>query len=184
MSLPPEHPWAPLWPAGARIPVVGFAGWSGAGKTTLLEGVIRSLTATGLRVGLVKHAHHRFDVDRPGKDSYRLREAGAGQVLLTSGRRFALMVERPERQADPLLSEELARLDQGLLDLILVEGFRHERFPKIEVYRPRFSERPLHTEDPAIVAVATDEPAAVAASHPTLPLNDPTTVAAYLRRHL
>ncbi|ABI56951.1 molybdopterin-guanine dinucleotide biosynthesis protein B [Alkalilimnicola ehrlichii MLHE-1] len=184
MRLSPDHPWGPLWPDGARIPVVGVAGWSGAGKTTLLEGVIRSLSATGLRVGLVKHAHHRFDVDKPGKDSYRLREAGAGQVLLTSGRRFALMVERPATQSDPLLSEELARLDQSRLDLIVVEGFRHERFPKIEVYRPRFSERPLHPDDPAIIAVATDEPAAVAPGHITLPLNDPEAVADFLRRHL
>ncbi len=183
-TLPADHPWLALLPASARVPVVGFAGWSGSGKTTLLEGVIAHLSAAGLRVALVKHAHHRFDVDKPGKDSHRLREAGAGQVLLTSGRRFALMVERPAEQPDPVLLEELARLDQDSIDLILVEGFRHDCFPKIEVYRPAYSERALYPEDPAIVAVATDALGSVRTDRPVLPLNDPAAVARFLIQQL
>ena len=113
----------------AHIPILGFAAWSGTGKTTLLRRLLPILAGRGIRVGMIKHAHHDFDVDTPGKDSYELRKAGAAQMLISSRRRWALMVERPVDR-EPPLDEVLLELDQELLDLILVEGFKHERFAR------------------------------------------------------
>jgi molybdopterin-guanine dinucleotide biosynthesis protein B len=133
--------------------VIGFAGWSGAGKTTLLTRVIPHLIAKGLRVSTLKHAHHAFDVDVPGKDSWRHREAGAAEVLVSSGKRWALMHEL--RGADePKLAELLARMSP--VDLVIVEGFKRERHPKIEVYRAANGKPPLFPDDSHIVGVATD----------------------------
>jgi len=148
-------PYRALWPDSAQRPLLGFAGWSGAGKTTLLAAIIPRLVARGLRVALIKHAHHRFDVDQPGKDSHTLRKAGACQVLLTSGLRYALMHDRPQER-DPVLAEELLRLDQSCVDIILVEGFRDERFPKIEVFRAALGRPSMHTADDSIIALASD----------------------------
>lgn len=170
-----------LWPESAECPLLGFAGWSGSGKTTLLAAVIPLLVNQGLRVALIKHAHHRFDVDHPGKDSHILRKAGASQVLLTSALRFALMHER-EREEDPVLSKELARLDQSSADLVLVEGFRDQRFPKLEIFRSDLGRPAMYPRDDAIVAVATDDPAAVHTGVPVLDLNRSEDVAAFILR--
>src|SRR5690348_12632939 len=124
--------------------VIGFAGWSGAGKTTLLTRLIPHLIAKGLRVSTLKHAHHEFDVDVPGKDSWRHREAGAAEVLVSSGKRWALMHEL--RGADePKLPELLARMSP--VDLVIVEGFKRELHPKIEVYRAANGKPPLFPDD-------------------------------------
>jgi molybdopterin-guanine dinucleotide biosynthesis protein B len=132
----------------------GFAGWSGSGKTTLIEALIPRFTAQRLRVSLVKHAHHTFDVDQPGKDSYRHRIAGCTEVLITSGVRWALM---HELRAGPELSMEQAIARLSACDLVLVEGFKRTALPKLEVYRTALGKPPLHPDDPDIVALATDD---------------------------
>lgn len=134
----------------------GFAGWSGSGKTTLIEQVIPRLTRRGLRVSLIKHAHHHFDVDQPGKDSHRHRSAGCTEVLVTSAARWALMHEL--RGAEELtLRGAIARL--APCDLILVEGYKRSPIPKLEIHRPDLGKPLLLPGDPHIVALATDRPA-------------------------
>jgi molybdopterin-guanine dinucleotide biosynthesis protein B len=164
----PAHAERPDRPRG-RPRAFGFAGWSGSGKTTLIEQLIPVLVARGLAVALVKHAHHDFDIDRPGKDSYRHRKAGAREVLVTSSARWALMHElggAPELT----LADALATL--GPCDLVLVEGFKSAPLPKLEVYRPAVGKPLLHPQDPHIVAVATDDPAALSgAAVPVLSLD-------------
>lgn len=142
--------------------VIGFAGWSGAGKTTLVERLIPRFTGRGLRVSVVKHAHHRFDIDRPGKDSWRHREAGAAEVLVTSAGRWALLHELRDAP-EPPLETHLARLSP--CDLVLVEGYRRADIPKVEVHRAATGQPLLFPGDPAIVAVATDAREAVLAAH-------------------
>ena len=167
------------------IPLLGFAAWSGAGKTTLLTRLLPLLRARGLEVAMIKHAHHDFDVDKPGKDSYELRQAGAGQVLIASSRRFALMVENPtEEETDPSLPELIGRIDPRRADLILVEGFKREPIPKIEIHRPALGKPLLCTGDPHIVAVATDRPDAIPGNVRTLPLDDIGLIAAFIGEYL
>ena len=137
--------------------VLGIAGWSGSGKTTLLAKLIPALIGRGLTVSTVKHAHHDFDVDQPGKDSWRHREAGATEVLVSSDRRWALMHEH-RGAAEPPLAALLAKLQP--VDLVLIEGFKREAYPKLEVWRAATGKPPLHPEDPSIVAVASDGPIA------------------------
>jgi molybdopterin-guanine dinucleotide biosynthesis protein B len=167
----------------AHIPILGFAAHSGTGKTTLLIEVLRILKQRGYRVGVVKHAHHGFDIDKPGKDSYELRKAGACQMLVGSRQRWALVTET-DGAAEPRLDELLCRLDQSALDFILIEGFKAEAFPKIEVHRPSLGQPVLHPHDTAIVAIATDAPAAVATSLPVLDLNRPVDVADFILNYL
>lgn len=137
--------------------VLGIAGWSGSGKTTLLAKLIPALIGRGLTISTVKHAHHDFDVDQPGKDSWRHREAGATEVLVSSDRRWALMHEH-RGAAEPPLAALLAKLQP--VDLVLVEGFKREAYPKLEVWRAETGKPPLHPEDPSIIAVASDGPIA------------------------
>lgn len=135
--------------------VFGMAGLSNAGKTTLLEALIPRLNARGLRVSVIKHAHHGFDIDRPGKDSWRHREAGARQVLVSSARRWVLMHEGRD-EPEPSLLALLHRLDP--CDLVLVEGYKRSPVPKLEVHRDSTGHPWLHPQDPSIVAVACDSP--------------------------
>src|SRR5262249_356537 len=147
--------------------VIGISGWSGAGKTTLLTRVIPRLTARGLRVSTIKHAHHAFDIDQPGKDSHTHRTAGATEVLISSANRFALMHElrgAPERDPRGVLKKLSA------VDLVLVEGFKRETHPKLEVYRASVGKPLLAPDDPNVVAIASDEK--VAAPVPVVDLND------------
>lgn len=136
------------------LPLLGFAAWSGTGKTTLLEQLIPILVSRGLRLGVLKHAHHDFDTDQPGKDSYRLRKAGADQVMAASRRRHARIVETPD--AEPPFHALLASFDQTRLDLLLVEGFKHEHFPKIELHRIELGKPLLFPDDGDIMALAAD----------------------------
>lgn len=161
------------------VPVLGFAAFSGTGKTTLLIKLLPMLKARGLRIGMIKHAHHSFDIDHPGKDSYELRKAGAEQMLIASRIRWALMVET-DPPTEPRLQDLLPRLDQATLDLILVEGFKHERFPKIELHRPNLGHPLLFPEDDSIIAVACDAPLPVRTSLPVLDLNDPGQIADFI----
>jgi molybdopterin-guanine dinucleotide biosynthesis adapter protein len=137
----------------ASMRVIGLAGWRGAGKTTLLQRLIPALTARGLQVSTVKHAHHSFDVDQPGKDSWEHRRAGAREVMVASGLRWALMHELHDT-AEPALAALLARMCP--VDLVLVEGFKRDRHPKIEVHRADNAKPLLCHGDPSIVAIASD----------------------------
>jgi molybdopterin-guanine dinucleotide biosynthesis protein MobB len=159
-------------------PVLGFAAYSGTGKTTLLRKLILRLSERGLHLGVIKKAHHDFDIDIPGKDSFELRKAGAPQVLVASARRWALITETPEA-TEPDLRAHLARLDRGALDLILVEGFRHAPFPKIELHRQSTGHPLLHPKDPNIIAVASDQPLDDCPL-PVLSLNDTEAVAEFI----
>jgi len=133
--------------------IIGMAGWSGSGKTTLITRLIPLLTARGLKVSTVKHAHHGFDLDKPGKDSFMHREAGAAEVLISSGKRFALLHElRDEVEWD--LPQLLGKLTP--VDLVLVEGFKRDPFPKIEIHRTANGKPLLQPEDPHIIAIASD----------------------------
>ncbi|HLW11343.1 MAG TPA: molybdopterin-guanine dinucleotide biosynthesis protein B [Casimicrobiaceae bacterium] len=157
--------------------VFGFAGWSGSGKTTLIETLVPRLTAAGLRVSLVKHAHHDFDVDRPGKDSHRHRMAGCAEVLVTSSVRWALMHEL--RGAPELtLAGALAQLSP--CDLALVEGWKRAAIPKLEVWRATLGKPPLHPGDARIVGIATDGPARLTVALPTFDLQDAGAIATFV----
>jgi molybdopterin-guanine dinucleotide biosynthesis protein B len=160
-------------------PAFGFAGYSGSGKTTLMEGVIPVLVGQGRRVSVIKHTHHAVDLDRPGKDSYRHRAAGACEVLLASATRWALLHElrgEPEPELDALI----ARLRD--CDLVLVEGFKRQPIPRIEVRRAGDERAPLFPGDPHIVAVATDSSADTRL--PVFPLTDYNSIAAFILRRL
>jgi len=152
--------------------IIGLAGWSGAGKTTLIAKLIPGILARGLKVSTLKHAHHAFDVDRPGKDSYEHRMAGATEVLVASEKRFALMHElRDERE--PRLPELLARL--APVDLVIVEGWKREPHPKLEVFRASVGKPLIHPDDPHVVAIASDVPLPQA-SVPRVSLDDTAAV--------
>jgi len=159
--------------------VFGFAGWSGSGKTTLIEQLIPRFVVRGLTVSLVKHAHHEFDLDQPGKDSFRHREAGCREVLITSGVRWAL---QHELRGQPELTLDEALQHLGPCDLALVEGFKTAPIAKLEVYRAGVGKPLLHPQDARIVAVASDAP--LASTLPVLPLGDPDVVATFILRHL
>ncbi len=155
--------------------VFGFAGYSGSGKTTLIEQLIPRFVLRGLRVSLIKHAHHLFDIDKPGKDSHRHREAGASEVLITSDQRWVLMHELRD-EPEPSLHEQLQRFSP--CDLVLVEGYKHAPIPKLEVYRPRLGKPMLHPGDCDIVAVASDAP--IDTALPLLDLNRPDAIADFI----
>lgn len=137
------------------IPIIGFSAFSGTGKTTLLRKLIPLLKAKGLRIGMVKHSHHDIEVDHPGKDSYVLRKAGTCQMVLASPKRTSIIIEHP-KQADSSLATALKGLQTDKLDLILVEGFKHEQLPKIELHRKELGHPLLFPEDSNIMAIATN----------------------------
>jgi molybdopterin-guanine dinucleotide biosynthesis protein B len=158
------------------LKVLGIVGWSGSGKTALLVAIIPLLRRSGLSVSTIKHAHRGLDIDQPGKDSHRHRLAGAREVLVASSRRWALMHEANE--AEPSLPELVARLEP--VDLILVEGFRSYRYPKLEVFRPVLGKPSLWDQEPEVVAVASDSTPDIGL-RVLLPLNEPEIVATWIR---
>jgi molybdopterin-guanine dinucleotide biosynthesis adapter protein len=158
--------------------IMGFAGWSGSGKTTMLAKLIPALVADGCSVSTIKHAHHEFDIDTPGKDSHAHRVAGATEVLVSSARRWAVMHEL-RGAPEPSLMELLTHL--AGVDLVLVEGFKRETHPKIEIHRPSVGKPLLQPDDPHIVAVASD--VKLDLTVPVLPLNDIAAIAGFVRQH-
>jgi molybdopterin-guanine dinucleotide biosynthesis adapter protein len=167
----------------SQVPLLGFCAYgSGIGKTTLLTSLIPVLIRHGLRVSVIKHAHHSFDIDHPGKDSYRLREAGAVQMLLGSKHRWALMTElsriRDQPADEPGLAELLPHIDPQLVDLILVEGFKNASIPKIEIYRPEMNKPLLSVHDTHVIAVASN--AQIDTSLPVLDLDNPELIATFI----
>lgn len=160
-------------------PVLGFAAASGTGKTSLLTKLIPMLKAHNLQVGIIKHSHHDFEIDQPGKDSFRLRKAGATPVMLVSRYRRAIISELPA-DADISLTEQLALFPNAGLDLIVVEGFRHESYPKIELCRPSLGKPLLYPEDPSIIAIASDQPLSTPPCLPCLDLNDTQAIAKFI----
>lgn len=166
-----------------HVPLLGFAAFSNTGKTTLLARLLPLLRQRGLRIGVIKHARHGFDMDQPGKDSYVLREAGATQMLVGSPQRWALVTETPG-QGDPRLDDLLPHLDQQRLDCILVEGFKHEHFPKIELHRPSQGHPLLCLNDETIIAVASDAPLPVETQLPLLDLNNPVEIVDFVYHRL
>jgi molybdopterin-guanine dinucleotide biosynthesis protein B len=159
--------------------IFGFAGYSGSGKTTLIERLIPIFTERGIRVSLIKHAHHTFDVDQPGKDSHRHRKAGCMEVLVTSSRRWVVMHEL-RGAPEPTLDEHVQRM--APCDLVLVEGFKREAIPKLEVYRAEIGEPLIHPHDQNVVAIASD--ARVNSALPQFDLNAPGPIAEFIVRHV
>ena len=159
-------------------PVLGFAAFSGTGKTTLLKQLIPLLAEHGVQVGVIKHAHHNFDIDKPGKDSYELRKAGARQMLVASSRRWALMTET-DLDGDPELESLIGRLDPDSIDLVLVEGFKHVPYTRIELHRPALGHPLLYPDDSTIIAVATDSPID-SGTLPVLDLNNVVAVVEFV----
>jgi molybdopterin-guanine dinucleotide biosynthesis protein B len=157
------------------VKVIGIVGWSGSGKTTLLISVLPLLRAEGLTVSTVKHTHHGFDMDRPGKDTYRHRVAGAHEVLVAAGSRWALLHE--VMGPEPGLPDLLARL--APVDIVLVEGFKSHPFPKLEVHRPALGKPPIWPDQPDVVAIASDTP--ICTDRKLLPLNNPAAVVAWIQ---
>jgi len=161
--------------------IIGFAANSGTGKTTLISQLIPVLNERGLKVGLIKHSHHDFDIDQPGKDSYRLREAGASPVVLVSKHRRAIITELTA--GEPTLAEQLYCFPTGSVDLIIVEGFKHENFPKIELFRAELNQPYLlHTDDPSIVAIASNTEKSY--NIPSLDINNPEQIADFIIDHI
>jgi molybdopterin-guanine dinucleotide biosynthesis protein B len=158
----------------------GLAGWSGAGKTTLVVRLLPALAARGLTVSTMKHAHHSFDIDQPGKDSFRHRAAGATEVALVTGARYAIVHEMGREQEATTLDEVLARLAPA--DLVLVEGFKRDAFPKLEIHRAANGKPLIQPDDPHIVAIASDIPLPQA-KVPVVGLDDIETIADVLLQH-
>ncbi len=165
-----------------KLPVLGFCGFSGAGKTTLLTKLIPALKDQGIRASVIKHAHHNFDIDQPGKDSFKLRQAGSAQMLIASSQRWALMTETPTMKREPDLKYLLTQIDSDLADIVLVEGFKHEAIPKIEVYRAALNRPLLSAEDPNIIAVASDT--ALATKQQQIDLNDIDAMVGFVKHWL
>lgn len=163
-----------------KIPILGFAAYSGTGKTTLLINIIPLLKKRGLETGVIKHAHHAFEIDQPGKDSYEIRKSGASQMLIGSKQRWALMVEEDEENKKTRLEEYISHLNQDKLDLILVEGFKLEEIPKIELHRPSLGKPLIYNSDESVIAIASDAPLSEKTDLPILDLNNYESIVDYI----
>ncbi len=164
----------------SHLPILGFAAYSGTGKTTLLVNIIPLLKQQGIAVGVIKHAHHAFEIDQPGKDSYRLRKAGANQMLIGSDQRWALMTECVASNTVQRLQEYIKHLDHDNLDLILVEGFRFEAIAKIELHRPALGHPLICQSDQSVIAIASDGVITESLDLPILDLNNVPLIVNYI----
>ncbi|MBA5204974.1 MULTISPECIES: molybdopterin-guanine dinucleotide biosynthesis protein MobB [Pectobacterium] len=164
-----------------HLPLLAVAAYSGTGKTTLLKHVIPLLINHGVRIGLIKHTHHQMDIDTPGKDSYELRKAGAAQTIVASNQRWALMTETPE-QEEPNIYELVGKMDASTLDLILVEGFKHEKIAKIALFRQSLGRELSDLIDEYVIAIAADTE--INTVLPVLDINQPEQVANFIHQWL
>ena len=164
----------------AAPPILGFSAWSGTGKTTLLRQLIPALKARGLSVSVIKHAHHHFDLDFPGKDSYELRKAGAAQTVICTTTRMAMITEFDQPTDEPELAQIIATLDSDRVDMILVEGYKDVRFPKIELHRAELGKPLLYPGDNSIIALACDAEPPPDINLPLLDLNDIDAIARFI----
>ncbi|MDX6917343.1 molybdopterin-guanine dinucleotide biosynthesis protein MobB [Pectobacterium carotovorum] len=164
-----------------HLPLLAVAAYSGTGKTTLLKHVIPLLINHGVRVGLIKHTHHQMDIDTPGKDSYELRKAGAAQTIVASNQRWALMTETPE-QEEPNIYDLVGKMDASTLDLVLVEGFKHEKIAKIALFRQSLGRELSDLIDEYVIAIATDTK--ISTILPVLDINQPEQVANFIHQWL
>ena len=162
--------------------VLGFAAYSGTGKTTLLTKIIPMLVKKGVRVGVIKHAHHSFDVDNPEKDSYKLRKSGATEVLISSSNRWALVHENHDQELK--LNELLGKLAENELDLVLVEGFKRENFKKIELHRAETKKPYIFIDDKNIIAIAADKTPNASLSIPYLDINQPKDIVTFILSYI
>lgn len=167
-----------------HLPLLGFAAYSGTGKTTLLCKIIPLLTAKGYRIGIIKHTHHNIDIDKPGKDSFELRESGADQIVVASRNRTAIIIEKPDSKYEPELSEALVNLQTNSLDLVLVEGFKHADFNKIELHREALGKPYIYPNDPNVIAIAVDHEIDEATPVNILDLNQPQQIADFIENKL
>ena len=163
----------------SKVPVLGFAAFSGTGKTTLLLKLLPLIRARGYRIGMIKHAHHAFEIDHAGKDSYALRKSGVEQIVIGSRHRLAYIQEH-EKMQEPSLDDLLGELKQEQLDLILVEGFKHASIPKIELHRPSLGGSLLYPDDPDIIAIAHDAATALPTSLPQLNINNTDSIVDFI----
>ncbi len=165
-------------------PIIGLSAYSGSGKTTLLEKLIPKLNRKGIRVAVIKHAHHSFDIDHPKKDSYKIRKAGAQQILISSQKRWALVHEHANEGNELTLEEALQNISTETIDLIIVEGFKAAPIPKIEVHRPSIGKPLIAAKDQHIIAIATDKPEDIDSSLPLLDLNQAEMIADYIEHFI
>jgi len=164
----------------SSIPILGFSAYSGTGKTTLLRQVIPALKGRGLRVSVIKHAHHDFDLDFPGKDSYELRKAGADQTVICTMTRMAMVTEFNEPAEEPDLQQIVDSLDSSRADIVLVEGYKDIRFPKIELHRAALRKPYLYQEDDSVIAIACDAEPPAGTAIPVLDINDIDAIARFI----
>lgn len=162
------------------LPLLGFAAYSGMGKTTLLSKLIPLLKKKGYRIGVIKHTHHNIDIDKPGKDSFVLRESGASQIVIASRNRTATIIEQPANREEPLLSDALLNLQTDSLDFVLVEGFKHADLEKIELHRKALAKPYLYPNDPNIIAIALDHDLNDENAPPRLDINHPQQIADFI----
>ncbi len=166
------------------LPLLGFAAYSGTGKTTLLCKLIPLLTEKGYRIGIIKHTHHNIEIDKPGKDSFELRESGASQIVVASRNRTAIIIEDPSQTKEPELSDALLNLNTDSLDLVLVEGFKHADLAKIELHRDALGKPFLYPDDTNIIAIAVDHEMADEVPIQVLDINQPQQIADFIEKKL
>jgi molybdopterin-guanine dinucleotide biosynthesis protein MobB len=164
----------------STIPILGFSAYSGTGKTTLLRQIIPALKQRGLRVSVIKHAHHDFDLDFPGKDSYELRKSGADQTVICTMTRMAMITEFAHPDEEPDLQQIIASLDSSRADIVLVEGYKDIRFPKIELHRAALRKPYLYQHDDSVIAIACDAQPPAGISIPVLDINDIAAIARFI----
>ena len=163
-----------------ELPMIGFSAYSGTGKTTLIKQVIPLLKSKGLKIAVIKHAHHHFDIDQPGKDSYELRKSGADHTIVCTTTRMAAISEFSSPEDEPSLQEIVDTLDASKFDILLVEGYKHLAFAKIELHRAALGKPYLYPEDPTIIALACDVAPSEALSIPILDINSPQHIAEFI----
>ena len=163
----------------SELPIIGLSAYSGTGKTTLLKQVIPLLKSKGLKIAVIKHAHHHFDLDRPGKDSYELRKSGAAHTIICTTTRMAAISEFDSPDEEPSLQAIVDTIDARKFDILLVEGYKHLAFAKIELHRAAMNKPYLYPEDPTIIALACDIAPSEAPSIPVLDINSPEEIAEF-----